>query len=116
MTTQKTITEKIADALHSVTELRIVTAVGKVHPDAGKGPQVDYGNAKVMASRIDLLMGDITNSIDPEFATGEFRALMGYHEQQVQKGQDIIKSNLQTLRELYEFVQSADRLDTAGSQ
>lgn len=111
---ERKLTDKIAEALHNLVELRIVTSVGKVVPDEQGHPTIDFKDAKMMATRINMLQGDISNSIDPEFATGEYSKLVGYHEQQVHKGQEIVRSNLQTLRELYELVQGSKQLDTTA--
>lgn len=89
---EKTIEEKIADAVEKLITLTITTTVG---PD-GAGPQ--------MQTTIDLVQGDIKNRIDRDFVTGDLKELRSFHESQVLKGQQIIKDNIEALKALWGFV------------
>ena len=93
-----TLAKRIQQSLANLVTLDIVTAVGPPKAD-GSGP--DYGEDKIMSSKIDLLQGDITNVIDPAFVTGELQTLRSFHETQVVKGEQIVRDNLKALRELY---------------
>ena len=88
--------ETIAQAIAKVVELRIETTV------------IDMNNVKrTMETKIQLVAGDITNSIDREFVVGELTQLRAFHETQVLKAQQIIKDNLEALKTLWELVKEA---------
>ena len=88
--------ETIAKAIANVVELKIETIVS----DTGK-PE------RKMQTTINLVEGDITNSIDREFVVGELKELRAFHETQVLKAQQIIKDNLEALKTLWSLVKEA---------
>ncbi|MCB9565945.1 MAG: hypothetical protein H6710_01750 [Myxococcales bacterium] len=100
--------DKILQALDSLTTLEIVTAVGPTPLDAKGKPLIGIGDAKVMASRIRLLDGDITNKIDEAYVKGELAPLRDFHETQVARGIEIIKGNIGALTELYRLIRQVE--------
>ena len=57
-----------------------------------------------MHTRIDLVDGDIKNTIHQDFVTGDLKSLRDFHEAQVHKGQEIVKNNVAALKALLELV------------
>ena len=94
------LSDKIKNSLANLITLEIVTAVGK--PD-GKTLDPNYEQDRVMTSKIDLLQGDITNVIDEAFVSGDLEPLRSFHENQVLKGEEIVRGNLAALQKLYEM-------------
>ena len=94
--------DKIINALDKLTTLEIVTVVGRVQKDENTGVlEVDWAaDPKVMLSKINLLMGDITTSIDPEFVTGNYTDLREFHAKREEQGHRIIQDNIQAIKEL----------------
>lgn len=95
---------RIESALDDLTTLNIVTAVGRVTlpaKDAASGPvpPVDR-DAKVMRTSIDLLRGDMTTVMDPDFVTGPYQALREYHAAREKQGAAIIQANIEALKSL----------------
>jgi hypothetical protein len=88
--------ETIAQAIAKVVQLEIETSV----TDANK---VD----RTMLTKIDLVQGDIRNSMDREFVVGELKELRAFHETQVLKAQQIIRDNLEALKTLWALVKDA---------
>jgi hypothetical protein len=88
--------ETIAKAIANVVELEIETKV----TETGKPD-------RKMHTTINLVEGDISNSIDREFVVGELKELRAFHETQVLKAQQIIKDNLEALKTLWALVKDA---------
>lgn len=88
--------ETIAQAIANVIKLKIETSV----VDANK---VEHR----MTTNIDLVQGDIKNSMDREFVVGELKELRAFHETQVLKAQQIIQDNLDALKTLWALVKDA---------
>jgi hypothetical protein len=87
--------DKIKAAIGNLVTLTINTSVGA---DKTK---------HAMTTVIDLLGGDITNTIDREFVTGDLKELRTFHEAQVLKGQQIIKDNIDALKSLWTLAKDA---------
>jgi len=92
MPEKMTIEEKLTTAIENVVTLKITTMV------------TGGGASQKMETSIDLVQGDIKNSMDREFVTGDLKELRTFHEAQVLKGQRIIKDNIETLKALWTFV------------
>lgn len=88
MTESTTLLQKIAASLEGLLILTITTSVGE----------------RTLKTTIHLVDGDIRNDFDPAFVTGDLKELVPFHESQVAKGQQIIKDNLATLKDLFNFV------------
>lgn len=96
---------KVKDSIEKLSTLDIVTAVGPLKYDSVKKTYEapESGAASVMRTRIDLLQGDITTQLDEEFATGRYQGLRDYHAAREKQGHELIKSNIETLRQLVEL-------------
>lgn len=114
-TETKNLVERIRDSLERLVTLEIVTAVGPPRLDDNGHPEVDFSKDQVMVSQINLIAGDITNTMDPTFVDGDYAALRPFHEEQVAKGQEIIRENLQALEELYKFARELDSSEKSES-
>ena len=90
--TEESVKQKISDTIENLITLKIVTSVG-----AGETGQR-------METQINLVAGDIQNSIDREFVTGDLKELRTFHEAQVLKGQQIIKDNIEATKALATLV------------
>lgn len=84
--------DKLKEAIDNLTTLTIVTEI-----DA-------ENNARRMSTTINLIEGDITNKIHRDFVSGDLQALRQFHESQVQKGQEIIKQNIEAIKSIFEFI------------
>lgn len=85
------IINNIATSLEKLVTLQINTTV------------VDGSSEETMSSSIDLLQGDISNTIPKSFVTGDLAELRTFHQSQVDKGHQIIKENIETLQAMYEL-------------
>lgn len=108
----KSILEKIKESLDNLVTLKIVTAVGSVVLKTDKdGSPLDSqisADAKAMVTEIDLLQGDITTAYDEEFVTGQYKELRSFHQQREAQGMQIIKDNINALKELIGLASNKD--------
>ena len=102
--------EKIKNAFSNLVTLEILTAVGQIkfptddNPDPSL-PDLDIDkDPKVILTKIDLLQGDIKTVYDPEFITGKYQVLKEFHKAREEQGHEIIKKNIEVLRELLGLV------------
>lgn len=95
--------EDLKKAIVNAKTLEITTAVGPITWDAAKQEYVPVADAtiKAMKTKIDLVEGDMTTQMDPEFATGALQGLRDYHLKVQTEGRDIIKKNLEALESLF---------------
>ena len=91
--------DKIAQAITKVIELKITTSV----TDASDANKLE----RAMVTKINLVEGDIKNTMDREFVVGDLKDLRAFHETQVLKAQQIIKDNLEALKTLWALVKDA---------
>ena len=91
--------DKIAQAITKVIELKITTSV----TDASDANKLE----RAMVTKINLVEGDIKNTMDREFVVGDLKDLRAFHETQVLKAQQIIKDNLDALKTLWALVKDA---------
>ncbi len=103
----------ITNALKNLVTLEIITVVGQVEfkTDANKNkkglPDIDITkNPKAILTKIDLLQGDIKTIYDPEFVTGQYQSLKDFHKSREDQGYQIIKDNIDALKNLYNLVKS----------
>ncbi len=101
--------EAIKTALSEAIELEITTWV--VSADDGGIEQSDPQNALPgyrMTTRINIVDGDIENEIGSQFiGQGPYRELREFHLNQVKQGQEIIRRNLEAIKELFSFLLEA---------
>jgi hypothetical protein len=81
----QSIIDKVEKFLDDLTELEIVTQVGA------------EGAAKKIATKIDLVSGDITTSMDDDFVTGPLQQMREFHATQVAKGETTVINNLEAM-------------------
>ena len=107
-TTYEKLISKVGSVIDDLTTLQVTTCLGKVDPAQLRN--VDSGlisNAKVIHSSIGLLDGDITTVIDEVFVPeAEIPKLRDFHEQRVTEGGDIVKRNIEAVKELLSMVES----------
>ena len=104
-----TIGRRILDSMERLTTLEIVTAVGPTPLGPGGAPDLRLGgDAQVMVTRIRLLEGDITTKMDEAFVTGVHAPLRAFHEEQVARGLQIVKDNINALGELYRLLRQVE--------
>jgi hypothetical protein len=98
--------QRIIDSLDKLVTLQIVTAVGPTVLDKETGePNLGSGDeVRVMVTRIRLLEGDVFNKMDDTFVTGVYSPLRSFHEQQVDRGLQIVKDNITALGALYDLL------------
>lgn len=84
---------RVLKAVDEATKLTIETVV-----------TAEGGQPRRMTTVIDLIQGDIKNTIPQEFLTGELVQVRAFHEAQVHKGQEIIKNNVDALKSVLELV------------
>lgn len=92
--------QSILDKMDKLVSLEIVTTVGDVEYKNNKFEIAFKDKPKVLYSKIDLLQGDITTVMNQEYITGEYQALRTFHEEQITRGQDIIKKNIEAAKAL----------------
>lgn len=97
------ITEALTLALGEAIELEITTWVS-----TGEGSPTSYSSIGQpspgyrMRTRINIVDGDIDNEVGAQFiSSGPYSELREFHLQQVQDGQDIIKSNIESLQQMF---------------
>jgi hypothetical protein len=95
--------QAIVDSLGQLITLNIVTAVGPIE-SLKDGLTFDESKVKAIATKIDLLQGDITTVCDQEFVTGNYQSLREFHAEREKEGREIISNNIRTLQELLKWV------------
>ncbi len=99
--------EKIKNALDNLVTLEIITTVGGIKKEGDKfAPDIDLATAKVMLTRIDLLQGDITTTINEAFVSGPLAPLRDFHEAKVKEGYGIVQKNIEALERLARLAKS----------
>ncbi len=99
--------DRIKDALNNLVTLEIITTVGGIKKEDNKFvPDFDFATAKVMLTRINLLQGDITTTINEAFVSGPLAPLRDFHEAKVKEGYGIVQKNLEALKSLAELAGS----------
>ncbi|NKC12857.1 MAG: hypothetical protein GKR94_11840 [Gammaproteobacteria bacterium] len=69
----------------------------------------DDAPTRSIKTQINLIDGDISNAFDEGFVTGDLTKLVDFHQTQVDKGQQIIKDNLEALKSLYELITANEK-------
>jgi hypothetical protein len=102
----KTIVQRIGEAIDNAINLQVVTCVGKVEivgeVDDCKvefAPDPD-GTRETFVTNINLIDGDIVNVIPPAYAGQADNPVMKYHVDQVAQANAIVQRNLDTLAKL----------------
>ena len=96
--------EEIQAAIKDAVTLKITTIVGDVTKgDLASDPTVE--DSKTMYTQIDLIQGDIVIMIDKAFLTDDFAAIREHHNEREEEAHEIIRKNIEALKELVVFVQ-----------
>lgn len=96
---------EIKNALKELITLRILTAVGPIQLDSKGNPKVACdNNTKLILTEINLLQGDITTKLSPEFVTGEYQSLRDFHMSRVNEAQDIVQKNIAAIKSMVELI------------
>lgn len=95
--------QSIKNDFDRLATLEIRTIVGPVTIDPTSGRLVPDPAAKQIVTRINLVAGDITTAIHPDFITGEYKDLRDFHAQREKEGHSIINDNIATLKSLVDF-------------
>ncbi|GGC33327.1 hypothetical protein GCM10011504_09480 [Siccirubricoccus deserti] len=105
----KAIWEAIGRAVQSATHLQVVTILGNASVDTVNGlsevvvtlpassPEAGYS---VLATNINLALGDIAQTFSPALLDGSHDNLLVLHQQMLDKGQTIVRDNLELLKSL----------------
>ncbi|EOU3284473.1 hypothetical protein ACNVJQ_002294 [Vibrio harveyi] len=94
--------ETIQNHMEDMVKLRITTVVGNTTIDGNVGELTVTApnNGKVFHSTINLVEGDIYTGVPDDYNSAELNAVYEMHKANVDKGQKIIETNIETLRAL----------------
>ena len=107
--------QKVEQSLNRLVTLNVVTAVGSAKveiksDDAGGANtkiELSGGSSKVIWTSIDLVQGDITTVIDPDFQGDAGKELREFHKSRESQGLEIIRGNIAALKELVTLLGAA---------
>jgi hypothetical protein len=102
---------RIKGAINNLVTLEIVTAVGKVKATGTGKRHLDVAwddEPVAILTQVDLLQGDIKTCFHEDFVTGKYASLRDFHETREKQGHQIVKDNIQALKELLEFVKGLE--------
>jgi hypothetical protein len=106
--------QKLERCMEALVTLNVVTAVGAATVDiSSDGAQTSNkialtgGSSKVIWTAIDLVQGDITTVIDPEFQGDAGKELRDFHKSRETQGLEIMRGNISALKELVSLLGTA---------
>lgn len=96
---------KIGKALQELETLRIRTIVGELKYDSSTKKYVHTDGLKIegIISEIHLASGDIDTKMTDKFVT-EYRELREYHQVKEIKGQEIVRKNLELIKQIADTI------------
>lgn len=96
----------IENGIEGLITLQIRTVVGSftLAPYKTADKLIPTGTAHYLETTTDLVGGDITTKIDDWFLVPERKPVLEMHLQREKQGSDIIKGNLEALKELWKLV------------
>ncbi len=106
--TLSSIKNGIGDLLH----LQVLTVVGDFELTTNQGGNFDLDFASVQAgkkmfTRIGLVDGDISTAMSDDFVTNEaYSDLRSFHQDTVAQGNEIVRNNVQALKELVSLLKN----------
>ena len=114
------IKNSIVKAANDVLTLQIRTIVGPVTYDEENQLSTTIDTEKLdqttgIITTIDLIDGDITTKMDEEFANGDYQNLRSFHLDKEEQGRDIIKNNIEILKDLYAFFKTMKDDDSSSN-
>ncbi len=100
--------DDLANKAENIANLQIKTIIGEAtfDPNDESGKYTLNDNAQTMYTSIDLLQGDITSIIPESFLSDKLANIRQYHQSREEMGRQIIKDNIECLKELAELVKS----------
>ena len=100
--------DDLASKAEQIVNLQIKTIIGEVKfdPDDRSGNYTLSDNAQTMYTSINLLQGDITSVIPESFLSDKLANMRQYHQAREEMGRQIIKDNIECLKELAALVKS----------
>ena len=102
--------EKIKAGLSRLVTLEIVTLIGEIEKVPDQEIQESRWRAKAgsaekgILTQINFLQGDITTIIPESFYSEEKKALREYHSEREKQGMDIVRRNIDALKELWSLI------------
>ena len=106
--------QRLERCMDALVTLNVVTAVGAatvdISNDGGKATNkiaLVGGSSKVIWTAIDLVQGDITTVIDPEFQGDAGKELRDFHKSRETQGLEIMRGNISALKELVSLLGAA---------
>lgn len=102
----KDFVKKIEAALDNLVTLNVITAVGATQIEVSQVEGKEVRNikvapdAKVIWTSVDLLQGDITTTIHPDFQGDGGQIVRNIHNDARTQGMEIIKTNVGVLKDL----------------
>ena len=116
MQTGKSALDAFLEAVDNVVNLQIVTVIEEttdVIADRSKPLDQQGQPGKTLYTRINLIDGDIVNTFGQEFLANEQnQELIEFHKSQVLKGEEIIQTNLETLKKIIDYALQLKKSDT----
>ena len=103
--------DKIQNAVQDVITLEVVTIVGDVSLKDMNDPtgELKVDKSHVLKTQVDLIQGDDVGIVDNWYLAPENKHMRDYHDLRAKQGQETINKNVETLKELAQYVQ--DLLD-----
>ncbi|NOX46261.1 MAG: hypothetical protein GXO89_04710 [Chlorobi bacterium] len=97
--------EKMLEGLEGLETLKIRTIVAELKYDATTKNYVhdDGQSVEGIISEIHLATGDIDTRMTEKF-TGDYEALREYHQMKEEKGQEIIRKNIELIQEIVKTI------------
>ncbi|MCR9132362.1 MAG: hypothetical protein NXI08_07305 [bacterium] len=87
------------DSVKNLTTLEIKTIVGAIEFEKDGSLKPPTGDLEGIVSKVQLVSGDITTRITPDFGKN-YAQLMEYHLVKENQGQEIVRKNLQVVKEI----------------
>ena len=87
------------EGVKNLTTLEIKTIVGAIEFDSKGKLKPPSGDLEGIVSEVQLVSGDITTRVTPEFGKNNAQ-LMEYHLVKENQGQEIVRKNLQVVKEI----------------
>ena len=113
---KKSAFDTFLETVDKAVNLQIVTIIEETNAvvDRSKPLEQQGEPGKTLYTRINLIDGDIVNIFGQDFIANEqHSALIEFHKAQVSKGEDIIQTNLETLKKIIDYAIQLKKSDTS---
>ncbi|NQZ05566.1 MAG: hypothetical protein HRT35_00255 [Algicola sp.] len=100
--------DDLASKAEQIVNLQIKTIIGEAtfDPNDKSGKYTLSDNAQIMYTSINLLDGDITSIVPESFLSDKLSNMRQYHQSREAMGRQIIKDNIECLKELTALIKS----------